>query len=318
MNPKTWFKGRTYHHQDFKNISQLAKVKEEQQLKVSVGLPTLNVAETLPSILEIIVDELVEKYSLVDQVAIIDSHSKDRTVELAEKAGVEVYFDDEIRTDLGAKRGKGEALWKSLFVLNGDIVIWVDSDIENFHSKFIYGLVGPLLLNQEIQFVKGFYQRPIKEGGKLKKGGGRVTEILARPLVNLFYPELSYFLQPLSGEYGGRRSLLTSVPFYTGYAVEIGLLIEVWKKYGLNVMAQVDLGTRIHHNQPTVKLGKMSFVILQAFLNLLQDDEKVEIKEDFYRQYNLPKFQDNQYNFEETTLEAVKRPPVASFEKSDD
>ncbi len=315
MDPKTWFKGRTYHHQDFKNISRLVEIKKEQQLKVSVGLPTLNVAETLPSILEIILDELVERYPLVDQLAIIDSHSKDGTVGLAKKAGVEVYFDDEIRTDLGAKEGKGEALWKSLFVLKGDIVIWVDSDIENFHSKFIYGLVGPLLLNPDIQFVKGFYQRPIKEDGKLKKGGGRVTEILARPLVNLFYPELSYFLQPLSGEYGGRRSLLTSVPFYTGYAVEIGLLVEIWKRYGLNVMAQVDLGTRIHHNQPTVKLGKMSFVVLQAFLNLLREDEKLEIKEDFFRRYNLPKLEDNRYTFEETKLEAVKRLPVASVEK---
>lgn len=318
MDPKTWFKGRTYYHQDFKNISRLVEIKKEQQLKVSVGLPTLNEAKTLPSILEVILGELVKKYSLVDQVAIIDSHSKDGTVELAKKVGAEVYFDDEIRPDLGAKKGKGETLWKSLFVLKGDIIVWVDSDIENFHSKFIYGLVGPLLLNPDIQFAKGFYQRLIKEDGKLKKSGGRVTEILARPLVNLFYPELSYFLQPLSGEYGGRRSLLTSIPFYTGYAVEIGLLVEIWKKYGLNVMAQVGLGTRIHHNQPTVKLGKMSFVILQAFLNLLQEDEKVEVKEGFFRRYNLPKFEDNQYDFEETILEAVKRPPIASIEKNED
>ncbi len=260
-----------------------------------------------------VMEELVEKHPLLDQVAIIDSHSEDGTVEAARRRGVEVYFDDEIRPDLGTQKGKGEALWKSLFVLTGDIILWVDTDIENFHPRFVYGILGPLLLNEEIEFVKAFYRRPIKRAGKIyQTGGGRVTEILARPLLNLFYPELSYVLQPLSGEYGGRRRVLEAVPFFTGYAVEIGLLIEIWRRYGLNSIAQVNLEERIHHNQPTVKLGKMSFAILQAVFSLLEEDKKISLKKKHQFLYRMPVMEDERQFFEEQEIKVHRRPPASS------
>jgi glucosyl-3-phosphoglycerate synthase len=152
---------------------------------------------------------------------------------------------------VGTYRGKGEALWKSLHVTKGDIVAWIDTDITNIHPRFVYGLLGPLLRRPDVQYVKGFYQRPIKVNGQLQaSGGGRVTELVARPLLNLFYPELSGVVQPLSGEYAGRREALMSVPFFTGYGVETGLLIDLHDRYGLAGIAQVDLEERVH--QPDV------------------------------------------------------------------
>jgi glucosyl-3-phosphoglycerate synthase len=319
LNPKIWFKGRTYHHSEFKNIKKLVSIKKEKGLKVSLCFPTLNVGITIPKILDITLEHLVEKYPLLDQVAIVDSHSEDGTVEAARERGVEVYFDDEIRPDLGSEKGKGEALWKSFFVLKGDIILWVDSDIENFHPRFVYGILGPLLFNDEIEFVKAFYRRPIRRDGRVYPyGGGRVTEILARPLLNLFYPELSYVLQPLSGEYGGRKRVLESIPFFTGYAVEIGLLIEIWRRFGLNSMAQVDLEERIHHNQPTIELGKMSFAILQAVLSLLKEEKRISFK-DFKRKqgiiYRLPVTMEEKQIFHEKEIIIKKRPPISSLAK---
>lgn len=276
----SWLGKNTYHNKEFKDVDKLCKLKKEQDLKISLGLPTKDVGESLGPILTIIQNELIENSPLIDQIAIIDGHSSDRTVEVAKQHNVEVYYEDEILTNAGIKKGKGEALWKSLAVLKGDIVIWIDSDIKNIHPRFVYGLIGPLLKNEKIGFVKAYYKRPIKIGESLKKtGGGRVTELTVRPLFNLFYPQLTGFVQPLSGEYGGRRSVLESVPFYTGYAVETGLLIDIEKKFGLDIMAQVDLEERIHENQTTLALGKMSFAILQAFFEMLEIDGKIDLNE---------------------------------------
>jgi glucosyl-3-phosphoglycerate synthase len=220
----------------------------------------------------------MDRLPLIDQMVVIDSDSEDRTVEIAEDLGVPVFRHSQILPETGTHVGKGEALWKSLHVLDGDIVTWIDTDISNIQPRFVFGLIGPLLREQRVQYVKGFYQRPIREGDKLvPEGGGRVTELMARPLLNVFFPELSGMIQPLSGEYAGRRELLESVPFFTGYAVEIGLLIDILDRVGLSGIGQVDLERRIHRNQSLVDLSRMAFVILKAGITKLEERQRIEL-----------------------------------------
>lgn len=281
MDPKTWFSRRTLRHQDYANIRDLMSLKESQGLSVSVCLPTMNSAETLDEILTSIENALVRNYHLIDELAIIDGGSTDDTVAIAEKHGATILYDAEGFAEMPPGRGKGEALWKSVYGLSGDIIAWVDSDIKNFDARFVYGTVGPLLKDPSIGYVKAFYKRPIQVNGNLQSdGGGRVTELTARPLLDMFYPELSYFVQPLSGEYAGRREVLESVPFVTGYGVESALLIDIFDTFGLNAMAQVDLDVRVHENQPLSALGRMSFGITQTILTRLVRDKKVSLNND--------------------------------------
>lgn len=313
MQREKWFKERTYSSSDFSCLSELEKIKQAKGLTVSVCLPTLNVENTVGKIVALIREEFVEKTSLVDQLMIVDGNSADHTVERAKEAGAEVYFQDEIFPQAGKNGGKGEALWKSLAVARSDLIIWLDSDVSNFEPHFVYGLLGPLLMNEQIVLVKGFYRRPIKLGEEVEKeGGGRVTEILVRPWLNLFYPQLSMVIQPLSGEYGGRKEIFKSLPFFTGYAVEIGLLIEVWRQFGLAGLAQVDLGERIHENKSTVQLGKMSFAILQALLIMLSEEKRI-IKDLFYFKDYLLLQKD--FSFGEERVETVIIPPLKEFEE---
>lgn len=168
------------------------------------------------------------KIPLLDEIVLIDSNSADRTRQIATSLGIPVYIHQELLPQYKPRAGKGEALWKSLYVTRDDLILWIDTDIVNIHPRFVYGLLGPLLLRRDVYFVKGFYRRPLKVGDKIQAaGGGRVTELTARPLLNLFYPELSGLIQPLSGEYGGRRSVLEQIPFSSGYGVEIGLIIDI-------------------------------------------------------------------------------------------
>jgi glucosyl-3-phosphoglycerate synthase len=225
--------------------------------------------------------------------------------------GVPVYIHQEVLPEWGARRGKGEALWKSLHVTHGDIVAWIDTDIVNIHPRFVYGIVGPLLVNPHIKFVKGFYRRPLKVGEKVQAGGGgRVTELTARPLLNLFYPELSGVVQPLSGEYAGRRDALEQLPFFSGYGVETGLLIDVFERYGLSALAQVDLLERIHHNQPLEALSKMSFVILQAVIRKLESRYGQTIMEDVNKSMKLISYQSGSYSLEVEEIVEQERPPM--------
>src|SRR5690606_35040384 len=229
----------------------LLALKERHGLTISVGLPTLNEEKTVGTVIKRVKGALMDRVPLIDQLVVIDSDSEDRTIEIATEPGVPVVKHPEILPETGTHVGKGEALWKSLHVLDGDIVAWIDTDISNIQPRFVYGLLGPLLREPKIQYVKGFYQRPIKQGDILQaEGGGRVTELMARPLITLFFPELSGMIQPLSGEYAGRRELLERLPFFTGYAVEIGLLIDILEQAGLSAIGQVDLERRIHRNQP--------------------------------------------------------------------
>jgi glucosyl-3-phosphoglycerate synthase len=266
-----WFAENTFHANEFQDLEYLQSLKRERGLTVSLAFPALNEEATVGNVIEIIQQALVLNAPLLDEIVLIDSSSTDRTREIAQSLGIPVYIHQSVLPSQGSRRGKGEALWKSLYCTRGDIVIWLDTDIVNIHPRFAYGLIGPLLLRPDIQFVKGFYRRPLRVGDKIQEGGGgRVTELTARPLINLFYPELSGVIQPLSGEYGGRRSALEQFRFFSGYGVEIGLLIDVLEKFGLDAIAQVDLQERIHHNQPLEALSKMSFAIIQAVIRKLE------------------------------------------------
>lgn len=316
MDLDQWFRERTYHYTEFSDVEELARLKREQGQTISVCLPTMNEADTIPNILPVIKGSLMEQHGLVDQLAIIDSRSTDDTVKVAEELGAEVYFDDEYLTSQPAAYGKGEALWKSLVPLTGDIIVWVDSDIQNFAPHFIYGLIGPILRNPDIGYVKGYYRRPLFLGEMRREtGGGRVTEICARPLINMFYPDLAGLIQPLAGEYAGRRSVLESIPFFTGYGVEIGLDIDIYKKFGLQAMAQTDLRRRVHHNQSTVALGRMAFGIMQAVFQRLNEEGRLVIKDHPATVYHSIFFREERYGLEERQIEVIERPPLVTLEE---
>lgn len=311
MQINEWLQTHSFHYSDFQDIDQLIALKEKQNLSISLGLPTKNVEQTLEPILFTMKNFLQEQYPLLDEIAIIDAASTDKTVEIAETYEIEVFNEADILPQTGQQRGKGEALWKSLAVLKGDIIVWIDTDIRNIDPRFVYGVVGPLLQNPKTHFVKAHYRRPIKVDDAVKEsGGGRVTELVVRPIFNLFYPELAAFVQPLSGEYAGRRSVLEELPFYTGYAVETGLLIEIWRRYGLDVLAQVDLDERIHENQPILALGKMSYEILQAVFELLQEDGKISLQTDINTVFNLASCEGNHCTLDANKIEIVKRVPI--------
>ncbi len=311
MDVREWFEKRTFRHQDFGNIPKLISLKTEQNLTISVCLPTLNSEKTLDLILRTLKEILIDEYPLIDELAIVDSRSTDNTVEIAQRRGVKVFFGDEYLTDLPPGSGKGEALWKSLYFLKGDIIAWLDSDIKNIHPRFVYGTIGPLLVDKTIGYVKGFYQRPLKtEGLTRETGGGRVTELVARPLLNLFYPELSGLIQPLSGEYAGRRDVLESIPFFTGYGVEIGLLVDIAKKFGLNAIAQINLERRVHTNQSLKALGRMAFGVMQAAFQRLASDKKIKSNTNMNRTLKIIKQVGEEYQMGEREIRVIERPPM--------
>jgi hypothetical protein len=306
-----WFAENTFEAAEFDDIDQLVALKRARGLTVSLALPALNEEETVGNVIGTIRQALMDAAPLLDEIVLIDSNSTDRTRDIAEGLGVPVYIHQQVLPEWGARRGKGEALWKSLHVTRGDIVAWIDTDIVNIHPRFVYGIVGPLLANPRIKFVKGFYRRPLKVGEKVQAGGGgRVTELTARPLLNLFYPELSGVVQPLSGEYAGRRDALEQLPFFSGYGVETGLLIDIFEKYGLSALAQVDLLERIHHNQPLEALSKMSFAILQAVMRKLERRYGQTIMDDVNKSMKLISYQAGSYSLEVEEIVEQERPPI--------
>lgn len=253
---------RTFHYDDFA-ASQLAELKARHGHRVSVCLPARDEAATVGAIVEAIVEELVERTGLVDEVLVVDDHSLDATAKVADAAGARVVAVDDVLPDLETGEGKGEALWKSVAAADGDLIVWCDADITDFGSRFVVGLVGPLLVRPDIGFVKGFYDRPVATSAH---GGGRVTELVARPTIAALFPHLASIVQPLAGEYAGRRSLLERLPFVQGYGVDLGLLIDIAELEGTEVIAQVDLGTRRHRNRPLDELGPQALAVLQTAL----------------------------------------------------
>lgn len=267
MNLNEWIKHNTIHHSQFWDLKKLVEEKEKQGLRISLCLPTLNEEETIGKEIVMFKSELMDRYPLLDEIAVIDSGSTDRTCEIASTFGADVYLSADILPQYGEKKGKGENLWKAVYELTGDIIVYVDADIKNIHPRFVYGLIAPLIYRPEVHYVKAFYDRPLAfSQGVRPSGGGRVTEILVRPLFSLFFPDLTGLIQPLSGEYAVRREVLDKIPFPIGYGVETSHLIDVYEKWGMEAIAQVDLDQRVHRNQETRDLGKMAFGILRAFL----------------------------------------------------
>ena len=271
--PTDWFARRTFHHRQF-DPAGLIQAKRREGLTVSVCIPTLNEESTVGAIVRSIRTGLMERVSLVDELAIMDSSSSDRTATEAEASGATVFQDRDVLPELEPMAGKGEALWKSLFVLRGDVILWLDADIRNFDPRFVCGPLGPILTDPAVGYVKSFYRRPIEDGQGASLEGGRVTELVARPLINMFWPHLAGLIQPLSGEYAGRRSVLQEVPFFTGYAVEMGLLIDVAARFGTEAVAQIDLEERVHRNRPIGELSRMAFAVLRAGLSRLGEEER--------------------------------------------
>jgi glucosyl-3-phosphoglycerate synthase len=296
-----WNAGRSFGSEDFSRVD-LAR----RNAGVSVCVPTLNearsIAPTLAPLLELL------DLGLVDQVAVVDSGSTDGTQAIVEALGAELHDARALVPGTGPLLGKGDALWRAQAVLDGDIICFVDADSEDFGEHFVTGLVGPLLRIPEVHFVKALYRRPFKMGDvQMPSGGGRVTELSARPLLNAFYPELAVFGQPLAGEIAARRSLLLQLPFDTRYAIETGMLIDAWWRVGLDGMAQVNLGTRQNRHRPLAELTPMAATVLQSVLLRLRRDGRLA------GTTSARLVADPGSGSEGTDVRIVQRPPFASL-----
>ncbi len=323
MDAAEWFGHRSYDHAQFSDLEDLARRKREQNLTVSLVLPCRNVADTVGGIIDEIqaVNERAPLGApLVDQILAVDADSEDGTVDVAVRHGAEVYSENELLSHYGGAHGKGDAMWRSLSVARGDLIMYADADTKNFEPQFIYGTLGPIIKVPQIRYVKAAYRRPFKNHETLEQdGGGRVTELSTKPLFNLFYPELTGFVQPLAGEFVADRELFNSIPFLTGYAVETGIMIDVLKKVGLGAMAQVDLGTRQNRHQHLRDLSRMSYAVLRAVARRMRQEGRLHTPRDPSLPDTLFQFSDYLHavatpdglKLQEHVEELVERPPMA-------
>ena len=261
---------RRFHHSEF-DAGRLLDRKTES---VTVVLPAREVADTIGPILE----RLQGLGPLIDQIVVVDAASEDGTAEIAAAAGAEVHQESELMPEFGQALGKGDAMWRALRVVRGEIVLYLDSDTRDFSPHFATGMIGPLLCEPGVRFVKGFFRRPYlnPDGTQASADGGRVTELAARPLLSAFYPELAGFVQPLAGEVAARRSLLERLPFATGYAVETAMLLHARDALGgTEPMAQVDLDVRLNRHQPLLELAPMAYAVLRVILERLRAEGRL-------------------------------------------
>ncbi|MGO9971266.1 MAG: glucosyl-3-phosphoglycerate synthase [Solirubrobacteraceae bacterium] len=269
LRARSWHRTNTFAHQQF-SAARLAATRTET---VSVCLPARNEEATIGPILQAL--RPLRELGVIDQLVVVD-RSTDATAEIARSFDAEVHEQERLMPELGPVLGKGDAMWRALPLLTGDIVCFLDADSEEFGEHFACGLLGPLLCGRQIAFVKGFYRRPFRIGDvTLPEGGGRVTELTARPLINIFYPDLAAVEQPLAGEIAARRELLERLPFVTGYGVDIALLLDVYELAGLDAIAQVDLDVRQNAHQPLRDLGPMARAVLQAVSSRLERDGRL-------------------------------------------
>ena len=305
-----WFEHRSYDHSQFADLARLERIKRELGLSLSVVLPAREVAHTIGAT----VGEVGTLGGLVDEILVIDAGSSDGSAEIAARHGAEVYQESELLPQFGPVLGKGDAMWRALSVARGDVVMYLDCDSTDFGGHFVSGLLGPLLEFPELRFVKAAYSRPSRNGGAVEmEGSGRVTELTARPLFNLFYPDLTGFVQPLAGELAARRELLCSIPYFTGYAVETGMLIDVLGAAGLDAMAQVDLGTRTNRNQGLHALSRMSYEVLRAVETRLLEDGR--LRESAGDNPYVQAIRSNaSLNLDRTDVTVVERPPMAELD----
>ena len=308
-----WILKNTFSQDEFADIDRLLQAKRDRHVSISLVLPALNEAKTVGQVIDAFKGPLMEERPLLDEIILMDSDSGDNTREIAAARGIPVYVHQQVRPDLGTYAGKGEAMWKALFVAKGDILVFVDTDLSNPNPSFVSGLVGPLLLDERLNFIKGFYRRPVRVVNEfVEVGGGRVTELTARPLLNLWYPELGGLFQPLAGTIAARAGILRELHFLTGYGVEIGHVIEYVHKYGIEGLAQSELGELIHRNQPLDALSKMSFQVLEAFFRLSHGLMAPGMADRMNGVLRQPFLSDTGFTLYQTRLGQETRPPVSS------
>jgi glucosyl-3-phosphoglycerate synthase len=265
---------RSFHHSRY-TPARIAAARSAQELGVSVCLPARECAQTIGEIVAALTT--LRAQGAIDEIVVVDAGSADGTAAIAERAGALVYQEAQLLPELGPVLGKGDAMWRALSVLRGDIVCYLDADTAGFSAHYATGLLGPLVCEPgAIAFVKAFYRRPFEHGGvSLADGGGRVNHLLARPALALFYPELAGVRQPLAGEVAARRELLERLPFAAGYGVEIAMLIDVWREAGLDAIAQVDLDQHRNRHQPLAALAPMAETVLAVIARRLQEEGRL-------------------------------------------
>lgn len=290
----------------------LGALKRATRASVAVCIPARDEEATIGAICRSIKSTLVRRLRLVDDVVVINSESRDATAERAEEAGATVYDVGDIlpAIAIGPASGKGEALWRSLAVLDHDIIVWIDGDTRNFKPHFVWKLVAPLLQQDEAVLAKGYYDRPLTmDGCVLPNEGGRVTELALRPLLQLLYPPLTNILQPLSGDYAARRSAAIELPFFSGYGVDLGLLIDVAEKYGVHSIRQADLGARVHRNRDLFSLGRMSYEVVQTMLIRLQKLGVIQLRGELPTEF-VQYLRNEELTFH---IPVVERPPMRTI-----
>lgn len=300
-----WLNDRSWSVTD-RPLHQIMAAKQRTGQSVSVVLPALNEEATVGDIVAIIRHDLMQQVPLVDEIVVVDSGSTDRTSQVAASAGARVVHRDRILPRIPAVPGKGEVLWRSLLVTGGDIVCFIDADLKEFSSDFVSGIVGPLLTDPGVDLVKAMYDRPL--GGATGQGG-RVTELMARPLLNMHWPQLAGFVQPLGGEYAARRSLLERLPFPVGYGIELGMLVDALHLVGLDALAQVDVGVRRHRHQDGQALGRMAAAIYRT--------AQLRLARGHLIRPSLTQFERGADGFEPRTysVDTEERPPIAEIEE---
>ena len=298
-----WLSTRSWSAND-RPLHQILAAKQRTGQTVSVVLPALNEEATVGDIVAVIRHDLMRQVPLVDELVVVDSGSTDRTSEVAAAAGARVVHRDGILPRLPAVPGKGEVLWRSLLATHGDIVCFVDADLRDFSSDFVSGIVGPLLTEPDVDLVKAMYDRPLSGAAGQ---GGRVTELMARPLLNMHWPRLAGFVQPLGGEYAARRSLLEQLPFPVGYGVELGMLVDALHLSGLDALAQVDVGVRKHRHQDGQALGRMAAAIYRT--------AQLRLARGHLVRPSLTQFERGEDGFEPRTysVDTEERPPMVEI-----
>ncbi len=286
---ESWAQARTFHH----SLYPAARIAAARGGGISVCLPARECVATVGEIVARLLP--LRDIGAIDEIVVVDAASRDGTAEVARRAGAAVYQEEELLPQFGAVLGKGDAMWRALSVLRGDLVCFMDADTEDFSAHFCTGLLGPLVCEHGVQFVKGFYRRPFEHGGiVLPEGGGRVNHLTARPALELFYPELAGVRQPLAGEIAARRELLERLPFATGYGVEIAMLIDIWEEIGAEGVAQTDLEVHRNRHQSLDALAPMAYTVLATIARRLERDGRLRGAEG--------------------SAQIVERPPLASLE----
>ncbi|MBI2303463.1 MAG: glucosyl-3-phosphoglycerate synthase [Chloroflexi bacterium] len=307
-----WFAENTFHGREFRDYDELLYLKRKQGLTISLGLPALNEEDTIGTVLRVVKGELMEHCPLLDEIAVLDGGSTDRTMPIARGWGVPVYYHKEVLARYSRRPGKGDALWKSLYFLKGDILLWIDTDIMNIHPRFICGVLGPLLREEHIQYVTSFYGRAMQPSDYYQGESDPVAHLVARPLINLFFPQLSGLVEPPSREHGGRRRALEQVPFFSGFGVEMGLLLDMWARFGLKAIGQSDLEDRVQRDLPLIVHWRRSFGVIQAIMKRVEQQRRVSLLEGTDLSMKLLRYEQDRLYLELQEVEETELPPMVT------